>query len=1310
MQDELRLAIIEEAKRIGANPHDFATTFSYETGGTFDPWQPGPTTQWGQHKGFIQMGEPQRKKYGYTEGKSIPELVRASADYLVDNGYKPGMGLLDMYSIINAGGPGKYNASDANNGGAPGTVADKVYGQMGGHKDKATALLGGTYVPPAPSSPLMTPSRQGVTNSSPVEGVDHSWLADFVPVKHESPQQEYFRNAYMNPDPPGYLGSLPTAFANDWSPNMIADHLASSGFDPDPNFDNIARQDALKQLTKGKVYPEEMLNSFGEAQSRAEMQAMASVFDKQLERERVLSSAGWSGLGASMTAAILDPIAIGASVLTEGALAPVIYAAKAGRLARIGEAALMGGVSNIAAEAAIDAVDNRSRSVSDYALAFGAGAALLGAFKTWSTSGSSLGPRLTETANRMINPRVPNQSTAGAAQVGYATFDNLGSIGSLTDADVPQAAMVNARLDNAAWTGRHHPTARFLGRTLMEDPLGRDAAGNVLNTADVTSVEKAMMYHREVNNLRRSLVTPYTEWAKENGMMALGMFKTNKSWLAFGDYLGGFEPGTPGYANLASQPAYVRKAVSELDKFYSRWDAHIKNPGEELGKTYRPLPWGSRSNYRPMMVDHDAVLRMIETHGRDKLQRAIAYAMQDVLENLDERLANKFARGYMENLIKSGYGNVDQLNHALAGRDRGELLRFITEELQWDKSDEDVDALIGKIMQKNKDDETSGNPARGKHRTAINYNFVASWVEPNGDEVSIPIRDLFSRNQIQMAERYADQVSGHIALARLVAKDPRTGETMINGITTRSEWNALIRETHEAMIRDGVKPAEADETIRRLEYVYDHITGKPRLGAAANTAWAATMRRVSGTMFVRLMQNMGLYQFQEIAHIPAAVGFHAMFKAIPSMRLVMTAKGAERKALIPELMALQGLGDDSILNFTKGHFLEEAFGETRGNAAGRMFDNALAVGKRMTNKISLFNVANSMSHQMAMTTIAQRFGLLAMKHKDKLIAKQTPRMKAVTKSKVVNGKVVQETTEVPVLDDLGKPVFDTTYDFKVDDINSWFGRKDADRMRMMGFDDKSLAEVLKNIYQNAEFTQGGRLVYMNFEKWDPVARARFARALYSWTGRVIQRNDVGSLAKWMTTPLAGMIFQFRSFVMGAWGKQTLHNIANFDPRAMAVLMSQVGAGTMMYYLQGKARSLGKEDPDEYMDDTILKGNLTDTQAEALVLGGIGRTGASSILPMLVDTAMPWITGDSLFANSRSSTQASDLILGSPAVSTYNDVMATLTSVGDMVREGRTPSQPELRKMGRLLGVWLPFTIGLDKVIQDYPKYTPKDPK
>ncbi len=49
---------------------------------------------------------------------------------------------LDLYSTINAGSPGRYSASDANNGGAPGDVRDKWEKQMTGHRQKALALLG----------------------------------------------------------------------------------------------------------------------------------------------------------------------------------------------------------------------------------------------------------------------------------------------------------------------------------------------------------------------------------------------------------------------------------------------------------------------------------------------------------------------------------------------------------------------------------------------------------------------------------------------------------------------------------------------------------------------------------------------------------------------------------------------------------------------------------------------------------------------------------------------------------------------------------------------------------------------------------------------------------------------------------------------------------------------------------------------------------------------------------------------------------------------------------------------------------------
>jgi hypothetical protein len=141
MTPELASSIIASASRLGISPRDLATAISYETAGTFDPWKAGPTTQWGQHRGLIQWGEPQRERYGVAEGMPIPAQMQAVERYLTDAGVKPGMGLLDVYSAINAGRVGRYNASDANNGGAPGTVADKVNSQMSGHMANADRLL-----------------------------------------------------------------------------------------------------------------------------------------------------------------------------------------------------------------------------------------------------------------------------------------------------------------------------------------------------------------------------------------------------------------------------------------------------------------------------------------------------------------------------------------------------------------------------------------------------------------------------------------------------------------------------------------------------------------------------------------------------------------------------------------------------------------------------------------------------------------------------------------------------------------------------------------------------------------------------------------------------------------------------------------------------------------------------------------------------------------------------------------------------------------------------------------------------------------
>jgi hypothetical protein len=118
-------AIEQGAKELGIDPVDYATAISYETGGTFHPWQKGPVTKWGQHRGTIQYGEPQRKKYGVYEGQSFEEQVtKSNVKYLKDAGVKPGMTFAQIYAAINGGSVNKdLSTPDA---GTDRTIADNI--------------------------------------------------------------------------------------------------------------------------------------------------------------------------------------------------------------------------------------------------------------------------------------------------------------------------------------------------------------------------------------------------------------------------------------------------------------------------------------------------------------------------------------------------------------------------------------------------------------------------------------------------------------------------------------------------------------------------------------------------------------------------------------------------------------------------------------------------------------------------------------------------------------------------------------------------------------------------------------------------------------------------------------------------------------------------------------------------------------------------------------------------------------------------------------------------------------------------------
>ena len=159
-------ALMASADRLGLSPVEWGGIIHYESGG--DPSRWGGTG--GRHVGLIQFGPNEQKQFGVTGKESFQEQLGKAEAFLASRGYKPGMGVMNAYSTINAGSPGRFNASDANNGGMPGTVADKVNGQFAPHYAWANKFLGGGMQLPAPAGGSSRPAAFGLSGPTQKPG------------------------------------------------------------------------------------------------------------------------------------------------------------------------------------------------------------------------------------------------------------------------------------------------------------------------------------------------------------------------------------------------------------------------------------------------------------------------------------------------------------------------------------------------------------------------------------------------------------------------------------------------------------------------------------------------------------------------------------------------------------------------------------------------------------------------------------------------------------------------------------------------------------------------------------------------------------------------------------------------------------------------------------------------------------------------------------------------------------------------------------------------------------------------------------
>jgi hypothetical protein len=396
------------------------------------------------------------------------------------------------------------------------------------------------------------------------------------------------------------------------------------------------------------------------------------------------------------------------------------------------------------------------------------------------------------------------------------------------------------------------------------------------------------------------------------------------------------------------------------------------------------------------------------------------------------------------------------------------------------------------------------------------------------------------------------------------------------------------------------------------------------------------------------------------------MGIRAAIQGIPAYRRMLDAAGKSvpTDPVMRDLQSLLGKGDNVFMGARRHYITEEMLGtENVSGKAGKLYDKYSGKASAYVTKMSGMEHIDNYLQNWTMRAAAQYFANMASEY---------------------GGKIAKGT-------------------FKMTDIDSLM-IKDSKRLRALGLDDHRLIHILNQFRKHSGVTDAKtRLTALNMEKWDRAALNDFRLALDRWSARAIQHNDIGSMSRYLTHPVAKFIFQFRSFIFGALGKQSMYGLNHFDMRTVSTWLLQTMAGAGTWYLFNKALSLGEKNPDKFMEAKLGKEGTWQWYRN-MGTAGLNRAGFTSIFPMIYDTGAAFTGAPTL--QGRLSGQAT-AVWGSPIASMFDQAGQVSRAAIDSFSTGRVQSRQEMKNNARVFaGNWLPLMAFLGKLTQGRPENSP----
>jgi len=1248
MDNRLAQAIIDESKRRGADPLDFATLVGFETGGTFDVWQKGPRTKWGQHVGLIQMGEPQRKQFGYAPGISPEAAVKSSFDYLEAHGWKSGMSLLDMYSTINAGAPGKYGAMD---GGT--SVRQKVESSgMAAQRRKAAKLLNMEFTPVS-SQPVAYPDYD-TFNSAPSQRT-------FAERPTYTNDQNYNQSPLWTPEN-GINLSAVGQVAWDAAAGTTTAKMFSGGTDsqPDPNF-ALGYDRMEKDLKDRGLDYDRYADSFGEAHSEQHYQELLATAQADQDRLKRLEGAGLTGTLLNVGAQMLDPVTVATDIAVSSMVPGYVLAKRGGILGRAlasGLAGAAGGTASTTVQAAYNDDVTGSDIFAGAVFGFGVGGAIGALRRNPATIAESA--RLQKAAQRGADEfaGVTQAGSTGAAKVRVEEpFLNDGALELLGVDDFDKTAFSEGRFDisNAVQTSPNPVTRVAAG--LVRDGVGKK--GGAINSIAVTE-EQELYFLRKNQSFMRTYTPQLKEYIKETGTP---WNRREEAAVAFDDSVYRYMLDTGADRADRYRPSVV-KVGDKLAPLFKEALLDQQNPFRNEGLLGRAVKGTegikTNDNYVPRHWDADKIVKAIQEFGQDTVEELFARGFRSAHADWEEALVQRVAKGFTKAIINRAHG-LDDMAHRVLGSDNVEALVKVLRD-NGGMPEADAQAIL-RTFQKTAD---AGREGHNKMRVLLDENAsISGPYRPRegvrGDK-PLTLTDLMDTNVSSVYRRYMRNVSGRWALSRYRFKDPVTDDVLVNGFTSDGEWQQYLDKVVQKygdLVKEGKLTREAAEAakqddIDRLNLIYNHIMGRPLHDGAEATRFGWWARNIRKFNFLRLMGQVGFAQISEIGMPIATLGVKAAFTQSPALRRIVTQKGETilRSGLADDLEVWLAAGTDRFsahpaYRFDEmGHYLHDPKSKTLGSRVESFMDKSQRVVAEASGMAQITN----MQQRWTAASIVQKFANMAQ----------------------------------------GSKGFS------------------ADRLADLGLDEKMTERVLKMFKEPGNFAyepnwiSGKKVVRANFDKWsDKEARTAFLNAAYRLSNIIIQKNDFGQFAKWMSKPAARMFLQFRTFTLGAWTNQTLKNLHMRDAVAVKQLVLTSGLAAAGYIVQRKIQAIGRGDQQDYEDRYLNWGEIG--------AAAFSRAGYSSILPMMLDTGR-YVTGnDGWFSNTRTTGQVSDALWGNPTTGGYQDVLQALKAGAGLSR-GDGWSQEEARSITRVLpfGNVLPLVMGLNPLIANLPEFAPRE--